>query len=288
MRPSTVPATAAPHPRRWPAPPFITARVALHAVAGGTALAVPGAWPWALAAVAANQTAITAAGLLPRAALLGPNVTRLPAAAAARGALALTIDDGPDPEVTPRVLEALAGLDVRATFFSVAEHAAAHPRLVREIVAQGHSVQNHSHGHRHHFALLGPQGMRDEVARAQGVLGDLTGTAPHAFRAPAGLRNPFLDPALHALGLHLVSWTRRGYDTREADPAKVLARLTRGLTAGDILLLHDGHARRAADGRAVVLQVLPALLQRCRDAGLTPVTLNDALPARNTSAPLNA
>lgn len=283
MRPSTVPATAAPQPRRWPAPPFITASVALHAAAGGTALAVPGAWPWALAAVAANQAAITAAGLLPRAALLGPNVTRLPAAAA-RGALALTIDDGPDPEVTPRVLEALAALDVRATFFCVAERAATHPRLVREIVALGHSVQNHSHGHRHHFALLGPQGMRDEVARAQGVLGDLTGTAPHAFRAPAGLRNPFLDPALHALGLHLVSWTRRGYDTREADPVKVLARLARGLAAGDILLLHDGHARRTARGMPVLLEVLPPLVQQARAAGLRFETLREALPPRDTSA----
>jgi hypothetical protein len=86
---------------------------------------------------------------------------------------------------------------------------------------------------------------------------------------------------LHRLGLHLVSWTRRGFDTREADPARVQQRLTQGLAAGDILLLHDGHARRAASGRAVILDVLPPLLQHCRNAGLTPVTLNDALPARH-------
>jgi hypothetical protein len=75
---------------------------------------------------------------------------------------------------------------------------------------------------------------------------------------------------LHRLGLHLVSWTRRGFDTREADPAARAAAADRGLAGGDILLLHDGHARRSAAGRAVVLDVLPALLQRCRDAGLTP------------------
>jgi len=89
---------------------------------------------------------------------------------------------------------------------------------------------------------------------------------------------------LHRLGLHLVSWTRRGFDTREADAGRVLQRLTRGLAGGDILLLHDGHARRGAGVRPVVLDVLPALLQRCRDVGLKPVTLDEALPPRHAQA----
>lgn len=82
---------------------------------------------------------------------------------------------------------------------------------------------------------------------------------------------------LHRHGLRLASWTRRGYDTREGDPARVLARLTDGLAAGDILLLHDAHAARTTDGRPVILAVLPALLDACRRAGLTPVTLPAAL-----------
>ena len=84
---------------------------------------------------------------------------------------------------------------------------------------------------------------------------------------------------LHRLGLSLVSWTRRGYDTRERDPAVVLARLTRDLKGGDILLLHDGNAARTGDGAPVVLEVLPALLQRIRGDGLRAVTLNEALSA---------
>jgi peptidoglycan/xylan/chitin deacetylase (PgdA/CDA1 family) len=103
---------------------------------------------------------------------------------------------------------------------------------------------------------------------------------PHCFRAPAGLRNPQLDPVLHRLGLHLVSWTRRGFDTLHADPRRVLARLVGGLAAGDILLLHDGHARRTAGGTAVPLEVLPRLLEHCRAAGLRTVTLAEALPPR--------
>jgi peptidoglycan/xylan/chitin deacetylase (PgdA/CDA1 family) len=264
----------------WPWPPLFKASAAVHAGAAALAL-LPGGWPWSLGALAANHALLTAAGLWPRSALLGPNVTRLPAASAARGEVAITIDDGPDPEVTPAMLDQLDAAGARATFFCIAARAAAQPALLREIVRRGHAVQNHSHAHRHHFSLLGPRGLAAEIGRAQQVLADLSGRLPHAFRAPAGLRNPLLDPVLHRLGLHLVSWTRRGFDTRESDPQRVLQRLARGLAGGDILLLHDGHAARGAFGRAVILDVLPALLQRCRDAGLTPVTLNDALPPRH-------
>ena len=98
-----------------------------------------------------------------------------------------------------------------------------------------------------------------------------------AHRATAGLRNPFLDPVLHRLGIRLASWTRRPYDTRCGDPDTVLARLCRDLGPGDILLLHDGHAARTADGQPVILAVLPRLLATLRDQQLNPVTLNDAI-----------
>ncbi|WP_442968226.1 polysaccharide deacetylase family protein [Pseudorhodoferax sp.] len=284
MTPSVIPPDARPLPAaagRWPWPPLLQASAALHAGATGLAL-LPGGWPWSLALLAGNHAVLTATGLWPRSQGLGPNVTRLPAASVARREVALTLDDGPDPEVTPAVLDLLDRAGAKATFFCIAERAAAHPGLVREAERRGHAVQNHSHGHRHTFSLRGPRALAAEITRAQQVLAGLAGRTPHCFRAPAGLRNPFLDPVLHRLGLHLVSWTRRGFDTREADPARVLQRLGDGLAAGDILLLHDGHARRGADGRPVVLQVLPALLQRCHDAGLTPVTLDHALPPRHT------
>jgi peptidoglycan-N-acetylglucosamine deacetylase len=264
----------------WPLPPLIRASVGVHGLAAASLL-VPGAWPWALAAVAANHVALTAAGLWPRSTALGPNLLRLPEAARARHEVAITIDDGPDPQVTPAVLGVLAAHRVHATFFCIAERARENAALTRRIVEAGHSVQNHSLHHRHHFSLLGPRALAREIGDAQALLADITGVAPHCFRAPAGLRNPLLDPVLHRLGLHLVSWTRRGFDTRERDPARVLARLGRGLGAGDILLLHDGHAQRADDGKAVVLHVLPPLLAALRQQGLTPVTLAAAVPPRS-------
>ncbi len=266
-------------PTRWPVPPFIQASLSLHVVALGAAMLVPGALPWAIGAVVLNHVLITGLGLTPRSHWLGPNLTRLPQAAADRHEVALTIDDGPDPEVTPGVLDLLEAHGQKATFFCIAERVVAYPALAREIVARGHSIQNHTARHRHNFAFLSARAFTAEIGGAQDMLASITGQHPTCFRAPAGLRNPFLAPVLHRLGLTLVSWTRRGFDTRERDPAKVLARLLRGLRAGDILLLHDGNAARTASGRPVVLDVLAPLLKQINAAGLRAVTLPQGFSA---------
>ena len=258
-------------------PRFIQLSAACHVAAAGWAFAQPHMAPWALGGMVVNHLAIAAAGLWPRSQWLGPNVTRLPGE---QRVLALTIDDGPDPEVTPAVLDMLDQLGLRATFFCIAQQAERHPALTRQIVARGHDIQNHSFRHPHTFSLYGPAALRREVERAQEVLLSLTGRRPTCFRAPAGLRNPFLDPVLHRLGLHLVSWTRRGFDTREPAAPRVLQRLTRGLAAGDILLLHDRHAARGPQGRPVLLDVLPALAQQAAALDLRWVGLSEALPAR--------
>jgi len=264
---------------RWRMPLLVKASGALHLAAGAAVIASPATWPWALGAVALDHALVTATGLWPRSTWLGPNLRRLPDASAARGEVSLTIDDGPNPEVTPAVLDLLDAAGARATFFCIAAHAEAHPQLCREIVRRGHSVQNHSHRHSHTFSLLGSRGFAREIERAQDALAQITGQRPRFFRAPAGLRNPFLAPVLHELRLELVSWTRRGFDTVKHDPADVLARLTHELRAGDILLLHDGNGARTASGRPVVLEVLPALLKRFAAAGLRTVTLPEAMQA---------
>ncbi|MDE2337934.1 MAG: polysaccharide deacetylase family protein [Gammaproteobacteria bacterium] len=265
-------------PPRWHPSPLLFASAGVHGGAVAAVLAQAQLWPWALGALAANHVLLAGAGLSPRSRWLGSNWTRLPSAGAAGAArVALTLDDGPDPEVTPRVLEMLAARGARATFFCIGERVAAHAALAREILAQGHTIENHSQRHLHHFSLLGPRRLRAEIERAQETIGDATGSAPRFFRAPAGLRSPLLDPLLQRLGLQLASWTRRGFDTVEHRPQRVLAALVRNLTAGDILLLHDGHAARTEAGTPVVLDVLPRLLGAFAAAGLSPVTLREAL-----------
>jgi len=261
-------------PSRWKPSPLLRGSIGLHALAAA-GLLTP-AWPWSLAAMVADHALLTIAGLWPRSNWLGPNLTHLPRAQAE---VALTLDDGPDPEVTPAVLDLLEAHGAVATFFCVGAQVLRHGPLAREIMRRGHAIGNHSQHHRHSFSLLGPQALRREIAAAQDCIAQATGVAPMWFRAPAGLRNVFLDPVLHSLGLRLASWTRRGFDTRTGDAARVLQRLTRHLRGGDILLLHDRHAARTATGRPVVLEVLPPLLERLRTQRLRPVLLPAPVPS---------
>ncbi|WP_205962888.1 polysaccharide deacetylase family protein [Pararobbsia silviterrae] len=260
---------------RWPA--IVRGSAGLHLGAGAITLAAPHLWPWTLGAIVANHAVLATGGLWPRSQWMGSNWIRLPDTPRARTAVALSFDDGPDPNVTPRVLDLLDAAGVKATFFAIGTRVSAHPALAREIVERGHALENHSWRHVHTFSVSGPRAMRREIVEAQRVIADTTGVAPRCFRAPAGLRNPFLDPLLQQLGLQLTSWTRRGFDTREADPMRVCARLLRGLAARDILLLHDGHAAGARDGRPVVLDALPRVLDAIAHAALQPVLLRDML-----------
>ncbi len=264
-----------PAPSRLPVVPRVS--IGVHAAAAALAMAVPAAWPWALGGVALNQAVLIAAVLSPRSTLLGPNLWRLPSHG--RAEIALTFDDGPDPEVTPRVLDLLDAHGARASFFCIGAGARANPALVREIVRRGHSVENHTYRHPHHFAALPPSGLRQEIAAAQATLAELAGTPPRFFRAPMGLRSPLLQPILAEQGLCLVSWTRRALDGLRGDPVAAAARLRRGLAAGDVLLQHDGRAARTPDGTAVALTVLPGLLAVLAARGLRSVTLGDGLAA---------
>lgn len=198
-------------------------------------------------------------------------MTRLDDAAARRGEIWITIDDGPDPAVTPQVLKILEAHGAQASFFCIGQRVTQYASLAREIVAAGHAIENHSERHVHYFSVMGPSSMRDEVARAQESIENVTGKRPRYFRAPAGLRNPFLDYVLHKQGLRLASWTRRGFDTRESDAKVILRRLTKNLAGGDILLLHDGHAARTAN-QAVILDVLPRLLDEIAAHKLNAIT----------------
>jgi peptidoglycan/xylan/chitin deacetylase (PgdA/CDA1 family) len=251
-------------------------QLALHVAALVLLLTYPQEWRWAATLVLISQLMLMAASLWPRSTCLGANLVRLPTAAIQRAEIAITIDDGPDPQVTPRVLTILDQYRVKATFFCIGERAAAHPELCRRMLAAGHRIENHGARHPTLCSLSGPAGWRREIGDGQHILQRITGQTPRFYRAVAGLRNPFLDPVLHGLGLQLATWTRRGFDTRERDPEKVLRRLTQGLSAGDILLLHDGHAAHTLSGEALIVAVLPRLLEAIRARGLTPVTLAHA------------
>jgi peptidoglycan/xylan/chitin deacetylase (PgdA/CDA1 family) len=259
---------------------ILALKVFLLVLVGALALVLlhPEWWMWALAVVFVNHFTLTIAGLIPRSKLLGPNLTRLPDDAAQRGEVAITIDDGPEPGVTPQVLDMLDRYQAKATFFCIARKAAQHPELCSEIIRRGHTIENHSHAHHWYFSLLGPWNIYREIQAAQKVLGEVCGQPPRFFRPPAGLRNPMLQLVLERCGLRLCTWSKRGFDTRIGDAAAVLTSLTRDLKGGDILLLHDGNAAIATTGNPVILDVLPALLESLKQANLRAVTLSAAIP----------
>ncbi len=263
-------------PIPWQPTLLIKLSVIVHVLIVVSLVAAPHLWQWALVVVVVNHLVIAATGLWPRSNWLGPNWTKLPTTAAQRNEIALTIDDGPDPIVTPQVLDILDRFHVKATFFCIGNRAAAHPDLCREIVQRGHAIENHSQQHRHYFSLLGLGGFKREIQVAQNTLFSIPGIYPKFFRAPAGLRNPFLEPVLNRLGLRLASWSVRGFDTQIKDAEKVKNTLLSGLRAGAIILMHDGNAARTDEGIPVVLAVLPSLLEAAEKNHLHFVTLREA------------
>ena len=150
----------------WKPTLAIRASWALHAGAAVTLVARPNLWPWALGAIVVDHIVLTAAGLWPRSTLLGPNWTRLPEPAANAGSIAITIDDGPDPIITPRVLDVLDQHGAKATFFCIGELVQEHTQLAREIVNRGHSIENHSQRHRHTFSVMGPNASNEMIIPA--------------------------------------------------------------------------------------------------------------------------
>ena len=263
--------------RPWRPSPLVIGSAGLHGVALASVLAFPNSWPVMAGALIGNHVVLSTVGMFPRCGWLGPNITRLPAASAQAGVVALTFDDGPDPAVTPVVLDLLDQARARATFFCVGRRAEAHPAIVAEIRARGHGVENHTYSHPNGFAFRGLRGLGREVRQGQAAIERAGGGRPAFFRAPAGIQNPLVPVALAAAGLTLVSWTRRGFDTVTGDGARVAARLCRGLRGGDILLLHDASSAPDGRGRPVVLDALSRVLETMAGASLRSEALHVAL-----------
>lgn len=258
------------------APLLIKASVLLHVALLACLMIAPKLWPGLLAIFLADHLLIALVGLWPRSTWLGNNWTKLPKAAALRNEIALTIDDGPEPAVTQPVLDILDRYQVKATFFYIGNKVAQHPELCREIIRRGHPIENHSQHHHLYFSMFGYQKMAKEIMQGQETIQNITGIRPQFFRAPAGLRNPFLDPILKRLGLNLASWSVRAFDTKIHNADTVKSKLIAGLRPGAIVLLHDGNAARTEDHQPIIVAVLPALLEAARAKGLRFVTLAQA------------
>lgn len=259
----------------------VAAGAALLALGG--ALAVRGRVVPGLAL--ASATALAALGALqalwPRFDLSGRSFRAGP-----RGGrwVALTFDDGPG-EDTPAVLRALADAGVRATFFVLGAAARRRPEWVRAAAAAGHEVALHGDTHRR-LAFAGPRRIARELDRCAEAI-RAAGVAPAPlFRAPHGWKGPLLTRALRARGLRLVAWSRGVFDTARPGAEVIVARATRAMRGGEVLLLHDGAGeavRRGAErpapaeARDQTAAAVPGIVARWRAAGYEFVPVSDLL-----------
>ncbi|MBA2243176.1 MAG: polysaccharide deacetylase family protein [Chthoniobacterales bacterium] len=154
----------------------------------------------------------------------------------------LTLDDGPSPAHTLKILDLLKQFDAKATFFVIGANAEKYPHLVTEILTRGHTLANHTWSHPSGtFWCAGPARTHCQIDRCAKTLRTIPERPALYFRAPAGLKNMFVHPALARRGMALVGWTVRGLDTVKRDPVAVAERIEKAIAPGAIVLLHEGH-----------------------------------------------
>ena len=191
-------------------------------------------------------------------------------------AVALTFDDGPDPEVTPAVLDELKRHGARATFFVIGKTLSAHPELGRRIVAEGHVLANHSwqHSYLQHFRLHAWQ--TAEIDRAEHAIEAVSGRpSTRLYRPPVGMKTGDHARAIGALGLEVIAWSVHSRDTVDPDPASMARRVLRRIRGGDIVLLHDGD--RVPGRRRSCPEAVRLILDGLRAKGLRAVTVPELL-----------
>jgi peptidoglycan/xylan/chitin deacetylase (PgdA/CDA1 family) len=156
-----------------------------------------------------------------------------------RKVLAITFDDGPDPQKTPVLLDLLKKHKVPATFFLIGRNIQGNEELVKRMHAEGHLTGTHSWSHSYWFDFFPSLVMRRELVRNREAIKKVTGRSPLMFRPPYGVVNPMLAGALRKLPLDVIGWSIRSYDTIQRDPQRVMKRVLSSLMSGAIILLHD-------------------------------------------------
>lgn len=192
----------------------------------------------ALAPLFTSHVLLLYATLVPNCQWWGPVFTRFQTAARE---VWITIDDGPSPAHTLKMLDLLEQFDARATFFVIGARAEKHPHLITEILSRGHALANHTFTHpRFTFWCASAAKIQMELDGCAEQLRTTAERPANLFRAPAGMRNLFVHPALARRQLALVGWSVRGLDSVARDPAGVAERIERKAKPGVIILLHEG------------------------------------------------
>jgi peptidoglycan-N-acetylglucosamine deacetylase len=227
------------------------------AVAGGAAL---------------GAAALMAYGVRsPRSRMFAPSLWRGPEEGRR---IAITFDDGPTPS-TPKLLEVLERFQAKASFFVCGVQVERQPNVLRDVVATGHEVGNHTQTHRM-LAFQSVGAMREEIGRAQQSIIDACGVKPRWFRAPYGVRWPGLGTVQNEFGLMGVMWSVIGRDW-VLDAGGIAKRILRAANAGSIICLHDGRELATNPDITSTIEATRAILPRLQESGYRIVTLTELL-----------
>lgn len=200
------------------------------------------------------------------------------AAAPNSQSVALTFDDGPNPQTTPKVLDVLAERGHKATFFVVGRKARLFPELIQRIAAEGHALGLHGYQHDRLFSLKPPSYVEQDIRRTQDAIEAACGQRPVLFRPPIGYVMPRTAAGAKRAGVVIVVWSARGVDgLGAADPKRVASRIKRGLKAGAIVLLHDAAERD--DFVPASIAALPEILDEITRLGLQTRTVPELIEA---------
>jgi peptidoglycan/xylan/chitin deacetylase (PgdA/CDA1 family) len=230
---------------------------------------------WLRAASLAGAAAAAGVGLFwpPAGTFARPIIGVEPRVAGDR--FALSFDDGPDGECTPRVLDLLDERRQRATFFVIGRNADRHLALVGEIARRGHELGNHSYTHSR-LTAFSTDRLAAQLERTSALIESAAGRRPRWYRPPAGLLFPTVVEAVRRSGLELVAWSTSAHDgTKAMSARRATARLLDGLRPGAILVLHDGIERGYRE--LISTEVLPRVLDAAERRGLRSVPLTELI-----------
>lgn len=186
--------------------------------------------------------------------------------------VALTFDDGPNAETTPRVLDVLADAGVPAAFFLLGRHVERFPALARRVADEGHDLGNHGYHHRKLHDRW-PGYVRRDLEMGTAAIVGATERMPRFFRAPHGFRSPWVSAIAGSLGQRTIGWTLGVWDSDRPGAAAIAARSIDGCTPGSILLLHDGDGYDPNGDRTQTADALPRIIAGLREAGYEFVRL---------------
>lgn len=173
--------------------------------------------------------------------------------------VSLTFDDGPDREMTPKVLDILDRYGIKATFFVIGEKVADNGELVQRIVSEGHILGNHTYSHKSVFPLESAGRVQEELEKCNNEIKGITGSEPMYFRSPFGVTNPIIGKVLKRMQFKAIGWSIRSFDTVAGNSrGEVCRRVIGKLHPGAVILLHD----RCAEEDVLLESLIPAILEQ--------------------------